>query len=175
MHKQKLFTGGILQMNKGKQVFGRGFIIYTLIALAGIHLWLSGSLNDFINEKFAAKTTATITHISKRRRLGRIPHYRLSVKYYVGGQEYYGMVTLADPGLEIGSTVTVIYNPNNPNRIRTPSQNIGLWMFLLTVALTGIPMYIVFMRRRAKPKKELLAGDGKTMAGEPSSWPTHTQ
>jgi len=129
-----------------------------LIAIIGAALILSASIvtkasDDFLTD--AQATTATICDMSETKKLSNEP--KVIVRYVVDGKEYERPLNYYEPGMSEGLELNILYDPNLPERIKSPSTDTAAQSKKLRTygwTLIGIAGVLVVFKIIGKIKKE---------------------
>lgn len=108
-------------MNESKSIKTMMFIFLAI----GICVIIGGIIFQVNNTRFlktAEKADAKITDIITSYDSDGEANHNVNVRFMVNGEEYEGVLGEWNSGMYIGKTITVYYNPNNPNQFRGGSS-----------------------------------------------------
>lgn len=144
---------------KKERTQGYAEILFFLIfAIVGIGLFVRGVF-DLISgvrfEETAKETTATITTITSDMTPGGDAEYNAYVDYQVEGKWYRDVcLHYYTSSMREGETITLLYDPENPENIRTREGDILSCVFLLGggtgFSCVGIIPLIIKLKRKGK-------------------------
>lgn len=133
-----------------------------LLAFAGYKIWQVVQLSRRISASKMWPTIAGMVASKKVRehwtqKSGKSYHPEFTVKYSIMGQEYEKTVSL--PGIfsknsaekalgEIGATIEVRYNPENPAETVTGQEKVNIADILLIIFCLGIPVFLLVTQIR---------------------------
>ncbi len=147
--------------NRTASLIGVGVIIAVFgIIFLVVSLFVTKSNEEF--KKNALTTTAVITDIRTdyKRVGGETKKYREAyVQYTVDGKVYNEMLDYYTTGMSEGQSITVYYNPSNPEDIRGADSDTGIFTAasLLFIAL-GLAITIFNIVRQGGKKKLIESG-----------------
>ena len=147
----------------------KAFIILVIIGAA----LLIGSVAVYINSanfaKTAQETTATITRIETEYDTDSdgdttITHI-VFVKFEVAGKEYSGKLDFYSAGMREGGKVTILYDPDNPQKFRSKSgsKSATIIMAIMGIVVLFAGFISIFNpgRGRKNKRKDFLMQNGK--------------
>ena len=125
---------------------------YFAMVLAVIAI-IAGVYFTFIQSSGFEKTTATITAIEEQPKdfSDDDAEYDVTVEYTVDGQKYTEKLDYYSPSFEIGKTINIRYNPDNPSEIHGGS-GFGIYILIIGVVILAFTIFSI-VRGRTSLKK----------------------
>lgn len=105
-------------------------------------------------------TSATITDIDTSYSVDDESEHRVRISYRVSGTIYETDLSYYSSGMSVGDTLTIYYNPDNPNKICYVS---GMWLVVAIVGVIGVVfgtiggIFLIVGIRRDRLDKRLIA------------------
>ena len=131
--------------------------VFLILTLLGIGIILSGvsALADHSNfMKKAVETSAVVTNIFKADDDDNEAYDRVQVKFSVDGKEYKGELRYRNAGaMSQGDTVTVYYNPDDPQDFRAAENSFVGLRFVSGLGLCFMGMIVFFINMCQKRKR----------------------
>lgn len=147
-------------MDKSKNI---KIMMFVFLAI-GICIIIGGIIFQVNNMKFlktATKTEAKITNIVTSYDSDGDANHSVNVKFMVNGEEYGGILGEWSSSMYVGKTVTVYYNPNNPNEFRSGSSGfVGFILIAFGAVFAIIGTVFLINDKKRKNKKEDLEKNG---------------
>lgn len=119
-------------MKNNKNTFIQ-FIFPTIFIAVGLLIIILGIYLNIENSKFmktALQTEAEITNIATHRDSDGDTTHSVDVVFYVNGKEYEGELGAYSSNMYEGKTITVYYDPQNPNHFKSASSNIASFIMI---------------------------------------------
>lgn len=131
---------------------GPGFRFFA--AVIAVIALAFGVYSTFIQSAGYVKTTATIVSIEEDPEDESEDAYIVTARYTVGGVEYTNVLDSYSPSYKVGGTVTVRYDPEDPNRI-TSGYGLGIYSMIVGgVILLIVGLLSVRQKRSVSQLKE---------------------
>lgn len=111
-----------------------------LITVVGIIALVFGIYSTFFQTKGFIRTEAVIVSIEEEP--GTAPddvddtEYTAIVTYTVDGTEYTQELDYFEPSFEVGKTIEVMYNPDDPADVHGTSKGFSIYMIVIGAVLT---------------------------------------
>lgn len=109
------------------------FILPTIFITVGLLIIILGIYLNIENSKFmktAIQTEAEITNITTHRDSDGDTTHSVDVVFYVNGKEYEGELGSYSSNMYKGKSITVYYDPQNPNNFRSDNSNIANFILI---------------------------------------------
>ncbi|MGN0401279.1 MAG: DUF3592 domain-containing protein [Acetatifactor sp.] len=144
-------------------------IIFAVFAIVGIGLFIGGVFflkSSLEFKKIAKETTATISEIRTSTDSDGDIHHSVYVTYKVNGDTYKDRpLNFYSSGMYEGKKMTILYDPNNPNRIGSASNNIFTTALLMGMGLIfgSVGAIPLLLRAKKSSKRNRLRENGKVL------------
>ena len=133
-----------------KQIFEK-FVLPTIVLIAGIAFLITG-ISKLVKVNTYPTTTAEITHIEViYRGVDEPDDYEVTVKYAVEGTIYEKELDTYKSNFEEGKSITIHYNPENPEEITGLSSGSSIIIMVVGLVFTvaGAALWLRTLRGRA--------------------------
>ncbi len=127
-------------------VKGPGFKVFAVI-IAAVALAF-GIYSTFIQSAGYEKTMATIVSIEEDTESGSEDSYIVTAKYTVDGIEYTKVLDSYSPSYEVGGTVELRYDPDDPEKI-TSGYAIGIYSLLVGAVILLMTGFLTVKQKRS--------------------------
>ena len=135
-------------------------IKYFALAIAVIAI-IAGVYFTFFRTNGFEKTTATIISITESEfSTSEDTDYDVVVEYTVNGQKYTKKLDYYSPSFEVGKTVDVKYNPDNPSEVHG-GNGFGIYILIIGVVIAAIVIFSIVRGKMSLKKIKETGNVGK--------------